>query len=335
MGTNSNSVICPVTLVFPKQPLPDRRGKRRKMTLSFTSADLRACLELTRHTAADPDGRTVLGASIEAYLRRLLTHCAFRIHIPAFAHPAWHPPSLVKSLLAPSTRKHVVFVDRRGVLWDAICEFLLPVWQAADDHRCVSNVAWDLYMLVLATRHKGEVVVSPERFIANVAKLDRSSSMSAEARARLARLAGLFQLFDAERFGPSLRLRAGVGARTVSWRIAEILEDGYLLEASQLRRMFGVKQNVASIKRDLRKLLGFIARSRPWARGLVSLSSIPLTGGDSGLRVLDALLDMLPVMQGSVSQPVLARYDTSLDFATEGCVRMIRKISGDWVYRIE
>jgi hypothetical protein len=174
--------------------------------------------------------------------------------------------------------------------------------------------------------------VSPERFIANAAKLDKSSSISAEGRARLARLVGLLQLFDTGRAAPSLRVRPDVGPHEVSRRIAEILEDAYLLEASQLRRMFGLKQNVTSIRRDLRKLLEFIAKSRPWDRGLVSLSSTQLIGGDSGLKVMETLVDMLPVLDGSLSQPVLTRIDTNLDFATTGCVRMVRMISGDWRY---
>ena len=336
---NTNSVISPVTLVFPKILGPRLPGRKRKPELALKLEDLEACLQLLRHRSADHGGRAVLASSIEAYLRCLVTHCAVRIHIPAFADRKWHSPGLVKSLLAPTTRKHIVFVDRQGALWDAICQFLSPVSSASADDKCVSAFAWDLYMLVLATRYKGEAAVSPERFIANAAKLDKSSSISAEGRARLARLVGLLQLFDTGRVAPSLRVRPDVGPHEVSRRIAEILEDAYLLEASQLRRLFGLKQNVTSIRRDLRKLLEFIVRSRSWARGLVSLSSTQLIGGDSGLKVMETLLDMLPVLEGSLSQPVLTRMDTNVDSATTGCVRMIRMISGDfsgeWCYHIE
>ena len=332
---NTNSVISPVTLVFPKLVGPRIPGRKGKPGLALKLEDLEACLQLASGRSADQGGRAVLASSIEAYLRCLLTHCAVSIHIPAFADPKWHSPRIVKSLLVPTTRKHIVFVDRRGALWDATCQFLSPVSQASADDKSLSELAWDLYMLVLATRYKGEAVVSPERFIANAARLDNSPSIPAEGRARLARLVGLLQLFDTGRVAPSFRVRPDVGPQEVSRRIDEILEDAYLLEASQLRRMFGLKQNVTSIRRDLRKLLEFIAKSRSWARGLVSLSSTQLIGGNYGLKVMETLLDMLPVLEGSLSQPVLTRMDTNLDFATAGCVRVVRTISGDWCYRFE
>jgi len=115
---------------------------------------------------------------------------------------------------------------------------------------------------VLAARYKGEAVLSPEQFIAYTTELDESPSTSAEGRARLARLAGLIQLFDTSQTVPSLRVRPDVGPQDVSHRIAEILEDAYLLEASHLRRTFGLKQNIASVRRDLRKLLEFITKNR-------------------------------------------------------------------------
>lgn len=252
LDMDTNSVITPTTLVFPKI-----RGK-----LGLTLVDLEACLQLSKQRQEDEGGRAVLAASIEVYLRYLLTHCAFKIHIPAFVHSEWHSPRLVKSLLSQTTRRRVVFVDRRGSVWGAISEYLSPLSATGADDATVSEVAWDLYMLVLATRHKGEVVVDPDRVIQNAAKLMRLTSISTEGRARLAQLIGLFRLFDAGCVVPSLRVRPTVGSREVTRRIDEILEDAYLLEASQLRRIFGLRQNEARTKRYLRRLLDFIARNR-------------------------------------------------------------------------
>jgi len=345
---NTNNVISPFTLVFPKVLGRRIQSDKRKPVLALTQEDLKACLLLAGQESAGPRSRAILASSTEAYLRRLLAHCAVRIHIPAFAHSKWLSPRSVKRFLAPSVQKHIIFVDRRGKLWDATCEFLAPILSAGSDDGCVSQVfladsddgclsqiAWDMYVLVLAVRYKAEAVVSPDRFIANAARLDKSCSISAEGRARLARLVGLVRLFDIKRVAPSLRLLSDVGPQEVSRRIAEILEDAYLLEASHLRRMFGLKQNVTAIKRDLRKLLDFIVKTRSWARGLVSLSPVPLVGGDSGTKVMDALLGMLPVLQGSVSQPVIACTDMNVDFSTEGCVRVVRMLSGDWGYLFE
>jgi hypothetical protein len=195
-----------------------------------------------------------------------------------------------------------VFVDRRGAVWGAVSQYLSPLSAMGGDDAAVSEVAWNLYMLVLATRHKGEVVVDPDRVIQGAAKIMRLASVSAEGRARLAQLIGLFRLFDAGCVVPSLRVRCSVGSREVTRRIDGILEDAYLLEASQLRRIFGLRQNEARTKR---------------------------------YRAMDILCSMLPALEGSMSQPVLVRVDANLNYKKEGCVRLVRGISGDWVFRFE
>jgi hypothetical protein len=325
LDMDTNSVITPTTLVFPKT-----RGK-----LGLKLVDLKACLQLSKQQEEEEGSRVVLAASIEVYLRYLLTHSAFKIQIPAFAQSEWHSPHLVKSLLSPTTRRHVVFVDRRGAVWGAVSQYLSPLSAMGGDDAAVSEVAWNLYMLVLATRYKGEVVVDPDRVIQGAAKIMRLASVSAEGRARLAQLIGLFRLFDAGCVVPSLRVRCSVGSREVTRRIDGILEDAYLLEASQLRRIFGLRQNEARTKRYLRRLLDFITRNRSWARGLLSLSSTTLISSDSGNRAMDILCSMLPALEGSMSQPVLVRVDANLNYKKEGCVRLVRGISGDWVFRFE
>jgi len=314
---------------------PYKPSHGRRPRIGLISIDLEACLQLFRELSADTMARGVLASSMETYLRRLISHCAIKVHVPAFASRAWLSPTEIKRLLAPSLRKYLVFVDNRKALWQAVLKFFSPVMKTVSQTNLnvLSKLTWAFYLLILATRYHGEAVISVKNFLRNAARIDRDASLSSEARARIARLCGVFRLFEPQENVPSLRVRSNAGPNAVSDRINEILEDAYLLEASRLRRFFGINQNVASLKRDLRILLKTICKNRAWAKGLVYLSSTPLLGGDSGKKVLESLIQITPALEPRSSQPVLIPMDVNTYEGIEGIVRMVRAISRDgWAY---
>jgi len=331
---SANHCICPVTIVIQEGIPSHVRGTR----FGFTSKHLKACLQLVREEPANTTARGFLASSIETYLRRLVSHCALKVHVPAFADCAWQSPAEIKRLLAPSLRSHLVFVDNRKALWQAVWEFFSPVTETVSDTNpnVLSQLAWAFYLLVLAARYHGEAVISAKDFLRYAARVDRDASLSSEARARLARMCGVFRLFEPHGTVPSLRVRADAGPNAVTERIDEILEDAYLLDASSLRRFFGIRQNVASLKKDLRMLFSTVCRSRVWAKGLVDLSSTPLLGGDSAKRVLESLVQIIPALEPQSSQPVLIPMDINIHGCVEGTVRMVRDVSrNEWLYGFE
>ena len=137
----------------------------------------------------------------------------------------------------------------------------------------------DLYLLTLATKLKSEVLLPPAEALLHLSRIERHNLQNSEARARASVLMGLFNAFECAIEGPVLHYRPRIGKLAITERIDEILQDAYLLDASRLRRFLGVKSNVASVKRDLHKLLSYISSNRRWAKGLFSVGSITVIQG--------------------------------------------------------
>jgi len=92
--------------------------------------------------------------------------------------------------------------------------------------------------------------------------------LSGEARIRLSLIKGLAVCFERQDGIPALVRRPHLVAG-LSERIDEILEDAYLLEASRIRTFFSPGANWAALRRDLRRVLAWVARNRSWARDAV------------------------------------------------------------------
>ena len=258
--------------------------------------------------------------SLEHYIRRMIGACARRVCIPAHSRSMWAAPQRLKSLLSPSNRKRIRFIDRKQALWVDIEEYFRPVVAEVprqemirDDPkrgklalgRFLEESVWDLYLLALATRNQCEVPLSPTQAIQKIDTLVGSNLLSPESRSRLAIVRGLFSLFGDVQEVPCFRYIATEPHQSLTERLDEILDDAYLLEASCLRRFLGLKANVKAIKRDLRKLVQFIVKNRSWAKGVLAAASqtavLPTVPGETA----EKLFDILPNLRGNYFAPVL------------------------------
>ncbi len=176
----------------------------------------------------------------------------------------------------------------------------------------LDETAWDLYLLVLATRYSCEAPLSPTDTIVRLDSLIDAYVLSPESKSRLSIIRGLFGLFTDRTDIPGFRYIATKQYPSLRDRIDEIVEDAYLLEASQLRRFLSLKANVVSIKRDLRKLVRFIAKNRPWAKGLLTVGSHIAALPGAPAQVAERLVEIFPGLQGKCSPPLLVEPDQHL-----------------------
>ena len=272
------------------------------------------------HDAHDLDLANATGA-LELYLRNMIEACAYRVCIPAYGGSMWASPDRLKRLLSPSGKARLQFVDRRHSTWAAIEQYLLPAWQDLAEvrrleteqdrqytaHR-LQRVAWNLYLLALATQRHCEVPLSVTETLRDIDHLGAIPALSSESRNRLSAVRGLFALFTELTDIPGFQCVADP-EHSLRERIEDILEDAYLLEASHLRRFFGLKANIASVKRDLRKIVQFVAKNRPWAKGVIAATSYASPLAKSPAQVADALLDILPGLRLDGTAPLLVLPD--------------------------
>lgn len=321
-----NNVLSPLTMIL-KMPGYSKRP-------AFTVSMIETSLELAGHSKGET-GRTRLADSVEIYIRRMVSHCAVGVHIPYTASEQWLRPRTIKSLLAPSSRKRIQFVDQRHRLWDAVVDYLRPLYESIGANNALELLAWDLYVITLATRYKTEVTLSPERTLLLISELDKLSELNAECRMRLATIAGILNCFEPNTDGPFLRFFPRATEVLIYERLEEIMEDAYYLEASRLRRFLGVKQNVASIKRDLRKVLSHISHKSAWAKGLVGIGSATIMGGKGSAKVLEKLVQLIPSLGSHGQWPVLTDVHVPSLGNQEAYIQIIRGMSGENFYRLQ
>ena len=268
-----------------------------------------------RHKYATGQSLENVTAGLELYIRRMLEACAHSVRVPAYGGAMWASPRRLKSPLCASSKRRLKFVDRRHSVWTAIYHYLHPVSQEIAETSSqnqirrpfkisvLEDVAWGLYMLALATRDHCDVRLDPKTVILSIDCI-ADGPLSSESRTRLSTIRGIFGLFSHVWDVPGFRCIALPGV-TLRDRIDDIMEDAYFLEASRLRRFLGVRANVVSVKRDLGKLLRFIVRSRPWAKGVLQAvaSAVPLPKTPSEISA--KLLDIVPDLQVDGSAPLL------------------------------
>lgn len=306
-----NRIVSPLTLPETVEYL--RLAATQPGTIANPVFGLCRGLPSVRNsTIVPPESESLrhLSLSLELYLRRLISHCARSVSLPYSYEKGWLNSNQLKSLLVPTAQKTVRFVDRRGHIWDAVRRYLLPATESLrlQDHKAqksLSAIAWYFYLLILASKARAEVHIPLGRVLDWLTEVERSPTLRREASLRLAVIHGIFATFAKPVDAPSLALLRPARGLLLSQRLSEILDDAYFLEASQLRRFLGIGSNVAAVKRDLKAVLLFITRHRKWARGILSLGSSSLIGGQASARALDRLLEALPELEAGMDYPVI------------------------------
>lgn len=318
-----NKILSPLTMLV--DVARDEKGRA-----GFSTHSLNIPLGLTGKANASNNSivgnREDLAASLEVYLRKMIAKCAVSVCVPYKQDDGWLQPRQLKALLAPTTKKSIQFIDRHEKYWQATTEYLKPLSVKIGSDLTLSKLAWDIYMLILSVKYKSEVVLPPEKPLSLISKLDSMSDLDSEGRARLSVLAGIFNCFEPSVQGSFLRFTPSVLKLNVTERIEEIIEDAYLLEASSLRRFLGLKQNVVSIKRDLRKLLSFISLNRSWAKGLVEVGSNTIFGGSASTKAFEKLIKIIPALENCREQPVLTNSGEYEFERNKACIEVTRGI---------
>ena len=247
----------------------------------------------------EKETKKVIAESVEGFLMQMVAQCALQVHLPSLS--SLPSPSVIKKELTPTARKSIKFLDYRHTLWKAIIEYLVPIRDSVKldkkvhpyEPSSVYRLGWNIYMLILGKRTQSQIIMSPELSVDLINMfLTKSKKLSREAKARLLLLKGIFSSFELSPDIGGFQIVSGASMNLVSDRLEEIVEDAYLLEASALRRFFGINSNKASIRRDLRKLVNFISKNRPWAKGL--LKSTKHVGYFGSQAALSELIDVIP-----------------------------------------
>lgn len=264
----------------------------------------------------------------------MVSNCSLEIYVPYADENNWMRHSELKSSLSRTISKTIRFVDKRDQLWETCLDYLDPIRSTADDRMKVDELAWSLYLLMLATKYRGEVVLPPEKVKLQIYSIKKGSNINQEAKARLAKIEGIFNCFDSKIQIPSLTFRKHISKDAISNRIDDICEDAYLLEASALRKFIGYKSNRAAIVRDLRKIIRFISKSRNWAKGIVNVGSANINGSESAFKIAEHVVDILPDLQSQPGCPALLDYDTCFWGGEYGCIEVV-KGEGGHVFRFD
>ena len=256
-----------------------------------------------------------LAYTIETHVRTMLTDCCQRLYMPAYTADLWASPRRLKAVLTPSIRSRLAFLDERDRVWSTVKRYFSPVLQDIPYRplpgrivtryaRLVQQIAWNFYLLVLASRNNCEVHFDPVKSSQVLAYLLSLPGLSQESMARLATIQGVFSLFSNNDSLPCFTCVPQTG-NSFAERIDEIMEDAHLLEASALRRFLSIGANAASIKRDLRKLLQFIAKHSKWAKGALALATQVAFLPPRSKEVIDKLSACMPELASDATAPVI------------------------------
>ena len=234
-------------------------------------------------------------AATEALIRSAIAGCSPQLLVPSLPLSAVRLGAEMKpSKLPPSLRRRIKILDRSDRIWKAIQTYFGPIAKATTQEKQIdiSGLAWDLYLLVLATRASAQVHLDIEEDLKTVQALSRDPGITGEAAARIALLEGALRFFVPVEEMPGLCVQAG-GEIAFRDRIEEVLEDAYLSEASSMRRFLSFESNLASVKRDLRSLLRSIVRNSKWAKGAISVAeqgvALPRVTTSAAGAVIEAL----------------------------------------------
>lgn len=323
-----NNVISPLTMIL-RLPVKLPKKSLNSTILTMDNLDTTLALAGSHHSDNAP---IWLGDSLELAVHRMIAHCAINIHVPYIANYGWLRHHKIKSFLSSSAKKHILFIDQRHKLWDSIVAYLKPLTSALGENNELNRLAWAIYLIALSSKYKAEVVLNPKKTLSIIRKLNNFPELNAECHARLATLVGILNSFKEHTEGAYLRFLPNTSEIPLSERLKEIMEDAYLLEASRLRRFLGVKQNIVSINRDLRKILTYICKKRTWAKGIVGIGASMLMGGQGSAEAMDKLVELIPSLGEVGQQPVLTNIAFPCISRQEACAQIVRGISGENLY---
>lgn len=244
--------------------------------------------------------RQHFATATEVLARSAVANCASHLVVPRLPRAvAPNGGSYEVGRFSPILRKRIKVLDPRDTVWDAVKAYFGPVISAvrADDEVNVNRVAWYLYLLMLASRSRSQIYLNVPYILTYTDYLiDNLPVRERHAHERLAFVRGAFALFVREDEIPGMVVLAD---RSVAFRerLEDILEDAYLLEAATLRRFISFDNNRASIRRDLRRLLGWLVRNRPWAKGVLQVAQQAAA---------------LPSLVGSVAAPLAEMLGVSI-----------------------
>lgn len=251
--------------------------------------------------------------AFELHARALVATLSTKLTIPA-PHPAlWMQPRRIRATLSPTLRKH----SGQGV-WKAVQTYFQPIQEAVARPEYLDFIAWPLYLMIIASRSGAGVTFNLEVPRKNLARLE-ARQVKGEAGARLALLESIFSAYTRVEEVPGLSIAPDRNL-VIGERLAEILEDAYLLEASsKLKRFFGIQANKAALKRDLRKLTQQLEK-RPWARNAVKGTTQIVTLG-TDMNAMGAALGQVLAGAGMRSHgapPILDRRLLELEHSLPG-----------------
>lgn len=244
-------------------------------------------------------GRELAAAGLESYVRQMVAQFALEIRIPILKGSPLNKGQAIKNMMSPSLRKRLIMVDCRKTIWSAVETYIKPLrqdiqsdgWDGdASPHGMLSRFTWGVYIMILGNKAGADVPINPRQMMKLSEALSSLSGLNAESRGRLAVMRGIFAAYrDTDTF-QGLSFVPGLLAGQISERMDEMIEDAYFLEASHLRRLFGLRQNLTSVRRDLRLLTRFIAKKSPWARGITQVASqIGFVGSDAVKEAIQAI----------------------------------------------
>ena len=235
-------------------------------------------------------------AHLEAYACEMISNCAVNITLPSYS-PLSATTDL-KRALSPSIRRRVRFADGRNSLWKAVKHYFFSLREQERvkptstklGAGLIGDLEWGIYQLIIASRQGAEALVSIDDLLLILDVLRKDLALSGEVGARLAVIEGVLRSFERRLEIPGLCVYRSATGVSLRERLEEVVEDAYLLEASYLRRHFGLGANLASLRRDLRKLTKYISANRPWAKGLIKAGSVvgQLGSTEATSELLDA-----------------------------------------------
>jgi hypothetical protein len=234
-------------------------------------------------TSGETINAQLFAACFEDHVRTMISSCACKILFPAYTHTCWATPKRLKSLMGPTLKRRVSFVDRHNHTWNSVLNYFASILAELPLDRMpgckpvypdalllLGRVASDFYHLVLATRFSCEAPILPGRTVHMIRFLlssQCSQFLSSESKNRLSVLEGIFALYQKKDEIPAFTCAAPAGY-SFSERIEEIMDDAELLQASRIRKFFSVASNLRSVRRDLRAILASISKNSKWAKGV-------------------------------------------------------------------
>lgn len=256
--------------------------------------------------------------AFELHARALVATLSTKLTIPR-PHPTlWMQPRRIRATLSPTLRKHTGFADRSENVWKAVQKYFQPIQQAVARPAYLDFIAWPLYLMIVASRSGAGVTFNLDVPRQNFARLE-ARKVKGEAGARLALLESIFSAYTRVEEVPGLSIAPNRNL-LIGERLAEILEDAYLLEASsKLKKFFSIQTNKAALKRDLRILTRQLEK-RSWARNAVKGTTQLATLGSDMNAVGAALGEVLAGagVRSYGAPPILDRRMLELEHSLPG-----------------